>query len=330
MLSSYQDLNTSRADLVRGNTPPPPLEPMHTPDEHEDGRREEPPPPSAEWFGFQVQGTGSTNLNGDDNGSIDDDDLPSLRSVSSSNDSEDGHANQVESGLDQSETTYELDTRREVDHHWPLFRYLNGTIQISEAPETASASGISSETNTTLAAPSSGRFSTVVDREETRVIIDVDDDDNGEVEDTSEDEVESEDNVDSELIDPLSVPTSTSSEPPFVTDGRGRVVWSSSTVNKTIQHHDTYERAANTMPPSSPSRGTDTPCLASHSSPPSPALTIQLHDESRVLPIDGFTTDGRGRVINIGSGNDEEFQPPALLTPAPPRSFLGRMFDALF
>ena len=313
MLSSYQDVNTSRADLI---TIPPPLDPMHTPDEHEHGRSEGPPPPPARWLDALEQDAGSTN--GDRSDNEGDDDLPSLRSVSSSNDSQDGHADHQN-----------LDIGQEVDHQWPLFHYLNGTIQTSEASITASASRISDETSTTPAASSSSRFSTVVDREETQMIIGIDDDNSENKGEVEVDEVESEDDVDSELIVTLGAPTSTPLEPPFVTDGRGRVVWSSPAANKAIDHGDTHEHTAHITPPSHP---TDAPCSPSPSSAPPPPPTIQLHDAFRVLPNDGFTTDGRGRVINIGS-NDEEFQPnfvSVLPTPAPSRSFLGRVFDALF
>jgi hypothetical protein len=207
---------------------------------------------------------------------------------------------------------------------WPLFRFLSGTIQTSEASATASASRIFGEPP----ASSSSRFSTVVDREETRMIIDIDDDDDEdqsgrEVEDTSEDEVASEDDVDSESIIPLGLPPPTLSEPPFLTDGRGRVVWSSSAANKAIGHVITVEHTDHTSPPSSHSTATVAPYP---STPPPSAPVNQLLEVSRVLPNDGFTTDGRGRVINIGSNDEEVFQP----APAPPRSFLGRMFDALF
>jgi hypothetical protein len=333
MLTSLQDLNTSRTDLSRGNTPPP-LEPISAPedpDEHEDGRRGETWPTPLAWLGFQVQDRGSTNDADADEG---DDDLPSLQSISSSSSGEDGHAGEVQARSDRSVATFEhgVDGREERSQ-WPLSRLLSGGIQTSETSAGASASRISGETSAPPAASSSSRFSTVVDREETRMIIDIDDDDDDEnernIEDTLEDEVKSEDDVDSELIIPL---RATLLEPPFVTDGRGRVVWSSSAANKAMDHSNTVERNAHTTLPSSRSAQTVV-CPSSPSSTP-PAPAGQLPEVSRVLSNDGFTTDGRGRVINIGSNDEEVFQPnfasatpPA---PAPPRSFLGRMFDALF
>lgn len=322
MRSSLQDLNPSSADLSRGNTPPPPVEPIRAPEdeaEHEYDRLEE-----TNLEGHDSQAQDTSDGDNDDEG---DDDLPSLRSVSSPSDSEAGHVDRLEAGPGRSVTTYEQDIgRREEGHErMSLFRLLSGAIQPSDISASA-ASSTSLETSTPPGISSSSRFSTVVDREETRMIIDIDDDNEGEseggVRNTSEDD------VDTELIIPPCAPRTTLLEPPFVTDGRGRVVWTSSTASKGMDHDNTAECTAHTIPSSCSAP----PSLLSPPSASPPASADQLSEVPRALLNDGFTTDGRGRVINIGSNDEEAFQPnfaPGTSAPAPPRSFLRRVFDFL-
>jgi hypothetical protein len=325
MLSSLQGLNTS----MSGGHTSPHLEPISGPEgpqEHENRWRGE-----ARVERQQDAGT----MNHDDDDTEGDNDLPLLRSLSSSSSSsssssiEDEHTDQVEAASDPSQTLFEhVIGRGGVDHESmrqrPLFRWLGGGIQTSQA-------SISSETGTLPTVPSSTRFRTVVDREETRMIIDVDDDNDDESdENVEEDKVKSKDEV---IVEPLRTPTPTLSEPPFVTDGRGRVVWSSSAANKTMDHDGAVECNAQTTLLSFHSAQTVAPCPPSSSSA-HPTTADQVSEVSRVLSNDGFTTDGRGRVINIGNIDDEGFHLNfACVTPqasASPRSFLGRMFDALF
>ncbi|KAJ7043470.1 hypothetical protein C8F04DRAFT_719722 [Mycena alexandri] len=106
-------------------------------------------------------------------------------------------------------------------------------------------------------------------------------------------------------------------EPPFVTDGRGRVVWSSSSDSPT--------------PRASPS-GPSTPAApVPVEKPPSPRQAVGEG---------GFTTDGRGRVIgttgvreneNENEEDDEaEESSSDSEAPAQSRSFLGRVLGAFF
>ncbi|KAJ7115816.1 hypothetical protein C8R44DRAFT_214793 [Mycena epipterygia] len=105
-------------------------------------------------------------------------------------------------------------------------------------------------------------------------------------------------------------------EPPFVTDGRGRVVWSSSS-DSGSHAGSSARRASVTFPGAFPSVPIE--------KPPSPR---QPTGEG------GFTTDGRGRVIgttgtredeNEGGETDESDD-----APVQSRSFFGRVFDAFF
>lgn len=312
MLSSLQDLTHGRENPSRGHTPLH-LQSIPTPedaDELEDDRRADTLPPP-ERLDLQVEDTNGINNSPSTNEGADD--LPSLRSVSCSSDSEDGD----EVSLDQSATAFEGDIRSVEESHertrrWPLLHLLSSALQTSETSPTASASRISDDSSTASMTSSSSRFSTVVDRENKG---------------KDENQEGSEDDVDQELVVPPRAPSPTTPEPPFVTDGRGRVVWSSSAVNKATDY-------ASHTSPIFHSHPTAVPCLPSSLLVSGPLLANQPPDISQVLPHNGFTTDGRGRVINIGSNDEEVFQP--YLTPAAPpaqaspRSFLGRMFDALF
>ncbi|KAJ7767432.1 hypothetical protein DFH07DRAFT_808521 [Mycena maculata] len=113
-------------------------------------------------------------------------------------------------------------------------------------------------------------------------------------------------------------------EPPFVTDGRGRVVWSSPSGSGYVTPSSSARRASASGIPGAFSSGTR---AVPPEKPPSP----------RQPPGEGgFTTDGRGRVIGTtGTREDEEAEreetddeePEA---PTPARSFLGRVLGAFF
>ncbi|KII87190.1 hypothetical protein PLICRDRAFT_247085 [Plicaturopsis crispa FD-325 SS-3] len=134
-------------------------------------------------------------------------------------------------------------------------------------------------------------------------------------------------------------------DPPFVTDGRGRVVW-------TRQGRGTTNDTANTRPAAPPQRragpserhlktrrsGRDAlspsvePPVGGHASPASAQQSTS----------GGFITDGRGRVISTDTGSTHT---AAVANPGPDeepradesddsegsqRSFLGRVYDAVF
>ncbi|KAJ6518634.1 hypothetical protein C8R45DRAFT_1065588 [Mycena sanguinolenta] len=111
-------------------------------------------------------------------------------------------------------------------------------------------------------------------------------------------------------------------EPPFVTDGRGRVVWSSSSDSAAGQQADSSgpRRASVSFPGAFP------PASSAVEKLPSPRQTTTTGEG-------GFTTDGRGRVIGTtgtredaedsGSGTTEE-------APVHARGFFGRVLDAFF
>ncbi|KAJ7155556.1 hypothetical protein C8R43DRAFT_1000407 [Mycena crocata] len=114
-------------------------------------------------------------------------------------------------------------------------------------------------------------------------------------------------------------------EPPFVTDGRGRVVWSSSDSS----YRQAGPSASDPIPGASPPAGRTIPT----DKPPSPR---QPSDEG------GFTTDGRGHVIGTTQSRGEVETEAAVLedeeegeheaddTTVQSRSFLGRVLHAFF
>ncbi|KAK7030745.1 hypothetical protein R3P38DRAFT_2930257 [Favolaschia claudopus] len=118
-------------------------------------------------------------------------------------------------------------------------------------------------------------------------------------------------------------------DPPFVTDGRGRVVWSSSSDSGTGPTQQA---------------GSSAPCRASVSVPgafPSDSSCRNTPVESLVSPRPGggFTTDGRGRVIGtMGARGREEEEDVTVeqtgststTTSAPTRTFFGRVLDVFF
>ncbi|KAJ7355429.1 hypothetical protein DFH08DRAFT_499611 [Mycena albidolilacea] len=124
-------------------------------------------------------------------------------------------------------------------------------------------------------------------------------------------------------------------EPPFVTDGRGRVVWSSSSDSGSGYSQQASSsaprRASVNLPGAFPSNG-------SVDMTPSPRQSTS--DTSRqAAGQGGFTTDGRGRVIGTtstregeeeeGSVSTQESSTPDEAT-VPTRSFFGRVLDAFF
>jgi len=177
-------------------TPPPPLEPVSEP-----VPREEP--------------------------SATDDDMPALQSVSNSSESEaeddsdsepshheeEAEGQRVTSAVRAFDLVFNGPPRNgEGSGVWPLFRMRNQPSP-PLAPSVPEASS---------------RFSAVVGRDEIqRVFITFDDEDLGEQGDDEGEEVDHvqapELNADAESIDPGD---SAGDPPPFVTDGRGRVVWS--------------------------------------------------------------------------------------------------------
>lgn len=147
--------------------------------------------------------------------------------------------------------------------------------------------------------PWSRTLVTPPDTSQGRMIIDVDDDND----DHGSEEAGEDARVDGEEIQEQET-MATPLEPPFVTDGRGRVVWTSS---------------------------------SSSSVPASVTTAISTPATPRSPPIrqtsSGFTTDGRGRVIGTTNGRgrltedtnaEQQSQEPR------PRSFLERVWEALF
>ncbi|KAF7370748.1 hypothetical protein MSAN_00708100 [Mycena sanguinolenta] len=112
-------------------------------------------------------------------------------------------------------------------------------------------------------------------------------------------------------------------EPPFVTDGRGRVVWSSSSDSGTGQQGGSSgpRRASVSFPGAFPPASS-----SAIEKPPSPRQTTAMGEG-------GFTTDGRGRVIGTtGTREDAEDSGSSTTEEAPiqTRSFFGRVLDAFF
>ncbi|KAJ6493702.1 hypothetical protein C8R47DRAFT_418822 [Mycena vitilis] len=127
-----------------------------------------------------------------------------------------------------------------------------------------------------------------------------------------EDEVEADDESDMPSLEHV---------PPFVTDGRGRVVWSSSSVpGYQRAHSPSPRRTSVTLPGAFPGSR-----VIPAEKPPSPR---QANGEG------GFTTDGRGRVIGTTGTreeeDDDEVQEGTSETPLQARSFFGRVLDAFF
>ncbi|KAF7356743.1 hypothetical protein MVEN_01009300 [Mycena venus] len=133
-------------------------------------------------------------------------------------------------------------------------------------------------------------------------------------------------------------------EPPFVTDGRGRVVWSSSSDSgagysqQAASTSSSAPRRASVSVPGAFLSGPSTNRAVPAEKPPSPRQTTsEGSGASRQAGGEGgFTTDGRGRVIGTtGTRDGEEHEAQesggaTSETPVPTRSFFGRVLGAFF
>ncbi|RDB20803.1 E3 ubiquitin-protein ligase makorin-1 [Hypsizygus marmoreus] len=179
--------------IERGNTPPPPLEPIGSSDSDEE------------------------------------DDMPALQSVSNSSESDlysdNSDEDRGEEYDEEAEGERVQNAMRSFDFAFnnaggdeprlPLLPLLRGqTLSAANRPPFGT---------------SSSRFSNVVEREPQTMVIDIDEDEDG-----GEDEYEAEDERDEDVSelqpdadDAVATPSpAAATAPPFVTDGRGRVVWS--------------------------------------------------------------------------------------------------------
>jgi hypothetical protein len=246
MLASLQSMGREDEDETGGGrdggmTPPPPFE-NFIPGQRETAtsgnnsqRVDTPPPPPLEPVSpTEFVGGGLFDP-------ADDDDLPALESVSNSSESADEQSTDEESqegeeempeGPDQTVRAFDLAFRRtrsletspERASSWPLFRFWGGARRPADTLD-AEAEQVG---DTHATATSSRRFSTVVGREE-RMVIDIDDEDD----DESDGEEEAEDDQSISDAKAPTPPPTVPQEPPFMTDGRGRVIWSNSGANKT-------------------------------------------------------------------------------------------------
>ncbi|TFK25619.1 hypothetical protein FA15DRAFT_340260 [Coprinopsis marcescibilis] len=130
-----------------------------------------------------------------------------------------------------------------------------------------------------------------------------------------------------------STSSSTSSlnpDPPFVTDGRGRVVWTSSPQENVSQPASDSPSPAITAAVDSPDPSPPGAMPLPSSSSGSKALPPVVDTATRPTSA-GFTTDGRGRVIGTGvsNGSDVERAGAASGTNSPAqRGMIGRMINA--
>lgn len=132
-------------------------------------------------------------------------------------------------------------------------------------------------------------------------------------------------------------------DPPFVTDGRGRVVWSSMRPGRAVQAEAVHESPTPPHPPHTGMTGTTNSRIKTR------RAGRESNSAVGTTASDGFTTDGRGRVIGTGSpdtladghGNEELAAPGVdaesdLVQAAEPsqndsrRSFFGRVYDVVF
>ncbi|GLB41953.1 putative zinc finger [Lyophyllum shimeji] len=197
-------LGSTRTDRGRDSeSSPPPLEPI--------GREDTPPPLLIPFgTGWQVEH---------------DNDMPALESVSNSSESDDGSD-------DEHGSDYEsIDTAQRVERAFDL------AFNLTERPEEARPSSSRSQGGTTHTSGARPRFSTVVEREERRADIETE----------ADDEVDDERGAEPQEIDsPKPEGTAsliTPAEPPFVTDGRGRVVWSNKDAETTPEPGESQPRA---------------------------------------------------------------------------------------
>lgn len=209
-----------------------------------------------------------------------DDSMPDLRSVSNSSDS------------DYDESDEDVEEIHGTRFHPHDLRFdIAGSLRAEEVTARRGGRsslsilnrGLSPATQRTVAQDGgTGRFSTVVGREEQRDV-------NTDIEDEEE-------SSDEEVAATISVSTP---EPPFVTDGRGRVVWTSPGENGSNDESNESRE-------------------------------IQ---RAKVASANGeFTADARGRVIGTSSEGQasEETAVDDRDMDSPRRSLLGRMMDALF
>jgi len=130
-------------------------------------------------------------------------------------------------------------------------------------------------------------------------------------------------------------------EPPFVTDGRGRVVWSSMRPGRAVQAEVVHESSPTT------SRLIDTGTTGITPRIKTRRAGRENNSTVGTTASNGFTTDGRGRVIGTGNPDtvdgheNEELAAPAVdaesdVQVAEPsqngtrRSFFGRVYDVVF
>jgi len=243
--------------------------------------------PDEEFFGLERDFGGSESS---------DDSMPRLRSVSNSSDSDcDESDEDVEEihGTDSATSFHPHDLRFDIA----------GSLWAEDATARRGGRsslsildrGLSSATQQTVAQDGgTERFGTVVGREEQRDVNT----------DTEDDECSN----DEEVAATISVPPTTLSmpEPPFVTDGRGRVVWTSPRENGSNDESNEL-----IVPREIPSG-----------------------QRAKVASATGeFTADAvRGRVIGTSSEGQasEEMAVDGRDMDSPRRSLLGRMFDAFF
>jgi E3 ubiquitin-protein ligase makorin len=259
---------------------PPPLEPID-----ETIAIETRPPrltPDEEFFGLERDFGGSESS---------DDSMPDLRSVSNSSDSDcDESDEDVEEihGINGGTSFHPHDLRFDIA----------GSLRAEEATARRGGRsslsilnrGLSPATQRTVAQDGdTGRFSTVVGSEEQRdVNTDIEDDEGSSNE---------------EVAATIAVPPTTLSmpDPPFVTDGRGRVVWTSPGEN--VRNDESNE------------------------------LIVPPGQRATVASANGeFNGDVRGRVIETSSEGQasEETAVDVRDMDRPRRSLLGRIIDAFF
>ncbi|KAF5383685.1 hypothetical protein D9615_003649 [Tricholomella constricta] len=190
--------------LVRGRddeSPPPPLEPI--------GRVETPPPPLEPIARGEAPLLPLISIE-TSAAQDDEDDMPALESVSNSSESEDMDSDDGQGpGYDATESVHRVE--RAFDLAFNLIRRSENTPFRPQNDDAARTTEVGS------------RFSTVVGREE-RLETYSDEDDGADDERPDEDE---EDDIvpDRQELPPPAF-TMPVAEPSFVTDGRGRVVWS--------------------------------------------------------------------------------------------------------
>lgn len=186
----------------------------------------------------------------------DDDDMPSLQSVSNSSESEDSDSDEDQDS-DYDTTNRVVMAERMFDFGFrPAERTQHSTPlrpRTSAPPPTDNASS---------------RFSTTVARDET-ISVDMSDEGNADDEDEAlpnKDDSDSQSDHEHEVDDlslnafaeqephPVDLVLTTAAEPPFVTDGRGRVVWSNKSSTRQSPAEVPPESSEETEPTATGSR----------------------------------------------------------------------------